>query len=128
MYLCNTPCSYEEALQALADSEAKRETVDKELRLVSLIHVNDKQKEYVKCILAIYSYWPSIPCPTLYIIQQHISYVYIFQWGSFICLLLLMADVVYSLIHECSGYLFSSWAQTGNHALTGTAKLVIGIS
>ena len=28
-------CSYEEALQTLADSEAKRETVDKELRLVS---------------------------------------------------------------------------------------------
>jgi hypothetical protein len=27
--------SYEEALQTLADSEAKRETVDKELRLVS---------------------------------------------------------------------------------------------
>ena len=29
------PLSYEEALQTLADSEAKKETVDKELRLVS---------------------------------------------------------------------------------------------
>ena len=32
----STSCSYEEALQTLADSEAKRETVDKELRLVSI--------------------------------------------------------------------------------------------
>lgn len=34
MYVCAN-CSYEEALQALADSEAKRETSDKELKLVS---------------------------------------------------------------------------------------------
>ena len=34
MSVCS-PYSYEEALQTLADSEAKRETVDKELRLVS---------------------------------------------------------------------------------------------
>lgn len=32
---CLMVYSYEEALQTLADSEAKRETVDKELRLVS---------------------------------------------------------------------------------------------
>ncbi len=37
--------SYEEALQALADSEAKRETIDKEMKLVSHVCTNSSYHE-----------------------------------------------------------------------------------
>ena len=43
--------SYEEALQALADSEAKKETVDKELRLVSSMRM---------CVLFPGTLWKSL--------------------------------------------------------------------